>query len=115
MDLKDLIARLEASDGPDSVLDDLIDAYDPRTRKMHEYSRCFTSSLDDALALKERLLPGYWMQFRQTEEDYWFAIIENKDFKGYDDWYDVKSGHKSPAIALLIATLRAYEAEHGNN
>lgn len=59
-----------------------------------------TGSIDAAVALCERVLPGWIWQVSQLTADVWDGI--NGGFTAY---------HKIPAIALLIATLKALDAK----
>jgi len=122
----DLITRLSKLDAPDREVDAQIEVavrrieaarsglaeeywanwqaspdgtvYDPHTRYS---SQPFTASVDAAIALAERVLPGWgWL----TQNCGSPKAIVVKD----DDIYETQAA--TPAIALLIALLRAKEA-----
>jgi len=75
----------------------------------------FTASIDAALALVERLLPGAWCvmakgRLTAAEPLYGCELLFN-----HDEQLGIASGH-TQALAIVAATLRALiakEAEHG--
>lgn len=129
--LTELIARLEAATGPDRVLDRdlyalLEDAelrpWRPGARKCWWYARgsdrvlqcsdgtaLYTASIDAALALVERVLPG-WLVSIMIGHGKAVAHVRDKSILAPDkiegDGYAV-----TPALAVLLALLRAVEAE----
>lgn len=135
-DLTTLIAKLEAATGPDRELDVAIScAIDGRVlekrgndRKEWLYpqgkdggrqdpgpygyttnmSPSFTASIDAAVALAERVLPGLdWGAYSFGEDG-----AQGKVWKhGWHDDTVIYGDHPSPAIALVIAILRAKQAE----
>ena len=71
----------------------------------------YTASVDAAMALAERVLPGWWIQHMGQCTSGWKVRIETQG-------KSIPEGMKfdyapSPAIALLIALLRAKEASNG--
>jgi len=135
----DLIAMLEALTGPDREVDARIWclfagvkykghflAYGDPTRTQVEFTlppkrtRCVTSdakgyphkhaahvtaSLDAAVALCERVLPGYLWSLSIHETGTAIAHVDT-DWEGSFPRY-----HAIPAIALLIATLKAIDEQ----
>jgi hypothetical protein len=135
MDKTDLIRRLEALDGPDRELDAEIDVglfggetvwkttnytmeQYPASRRANpsyvggfasEHVPHYTASLDDAIALTIKVLPGWTIaNIGQDDRKGWHAEIR----KGYQTSYStVKIGGASlPAIALLLALIPALDA-----
>lgn len=117
---RDLIAKLEALDGPDPEMDHfLADVLD--YPNVHRFSTgrlpadapvpAFTASLDAATALVERVLPGWSPSIGQNvHHKYWHGTVLqviDGEIIGH------AADHASPAIALLIALLRAKEARDG--
>ncbi|AWC25409.1 hypothetical protein CO731_04904 [Aminobacter sp. MSH1] len=135
----DLIARLEALTGPDRLSDaNILWAVDPEAFKSDEGddadhlkpSYCYgrsgwtmnradrahldripvprlTASLDAAVALVERVLPGktVLIGWGQTEQTVPWARV--------GPWSEPDATGATPAIALLIATLKAMEQQNG--
>lgn len=136
-DLTALIAKLEAASGPDRELDAEIAATfhyvsnmpdwvndwsgrweavksgrvylieDSGNRGPNFISDSFTDSIDAAVALAERVLPGWeWHRLLGREMEVYRpgsgADEEEQFFSSY---------HPSPAIAIVIAILRAKQAE----
>lgn len=132
-DLTTLIAKLEAATGPDRELDVAIScAIDGRVlekrgndRKEWLYlsgtdncrqdpgvfgqflSPRFTASIDAAVALAERVLPGWRgsVQFGNFECQVTAYLGSDEDTK------EATAAHDMPAIALVIAMLLAKQAE----
>ncbi|PZU22454.1 MAG: hypothetical protein DI589_11200 [Shinella sp.] len=133
-DLTTLIAKLEAATGPDRELDVAISCaidgrvlekrgndrkewlYLPGTNNWRQdpgsygqfLSPRFTASIDTAVALAERVLPGWDWGAHSFGED----GAQGKVWKhGWHDDTAIYADHTSPSIALLIAILRAKQAE----
>lgn len=76
----------------------------------------YTASVDAAIALAEKVLPGWYWGITQGDDG-----EDAMEFQGniwpsiqpYPAELEQYGYHKFPAIALLIAILRAKEAEHG--
>ncbi len=106
----DLIAKLEALDGPSREVDGEIatdvDGFDHLVPK-------YTASLDATVALVERALPGSSWEARRTgfgngQASVWYPMEQPRPGT------TIRADHKSsPAIALLIAALKALEARDG--
>lgn len=73
---------------------------------------CFHESLDAALGLHEEMLPGWTVaHIGQDDRGLWFAELR----RGYQTSYEkviMVRKKNNPAIALLIADLKAMEAEN---
>ncbi|WP_298700967.1 hypothetical protein [uncultured Brevundimonas sp.] len=129
-DLSALIARLEAAEAGSRELDAAIpralgwDVHNARRNGLWvvpfgEYDTCdpddmfelgeFTTSLDAALALAERVLPGWAWMVRHWPEDQGNGIAGWTAYVRATDCELVGSGpvFSTPALALVIATLRA--------
>lgn len=133
LSLSDLIARVEAATGPDRELDGLMEVaarwaqassvgLKPEHRARWECdaqgwvrsqgtiypAATFTASLDAALALVERVLPGWFVGLQQNrfvgDERRWTAYITLNDGEHEATTY-------APALALLAALLRALQAK----
>lgn len=135
-DLPAIIARLEASDGPDRELDKeiakhVLGAWIRATTQggpwryqmlLPEYEGVspeslpdvpeYTSSLDACAALQERVLPGYVAELLTSDRSMWRARVWNWAAEADDEvWRRVYSYARAAHIAWLIAILRAVEAE----
>jgi hypothetical protein len=98
----ELIARLEAAEMGG---DDLDDAVSDAAGVTLSYS--WTTSLDCALALAERVLPlGSWRIEREGAV-FWAKIWWDREGKAGHKYADAKT----PALALCIAILKALEAK----
>lgn len=95
-----LIDRLSNLDGPDREVDREIAKIDPGPKpSMIPFD--YTASVDAAIALAERVLPGWGWLVQNCGHP---ACILVKD----DTSYEVRG--TTPAMALCIALLRAKEA-----
>jgi len=126
--MTDLIPRLSKLDAPDREVDAeidrafglLVDIY-PLSGPMTDYpepvgyteTRHYTASIDAAIALAERVLPGWYWGITQGDDG-----EDAMEFQG-NVWPSVQpypaeleqyGYHKLPAVSLLIALLRAKEA-----
>lgn len=129
-----LIDRLSKLDGPDREVDAELEAIfvggrvhynDPANKEavierpidgfwirgIYPYRKIarYTSSVDAALALAERVLPGCRgdVEFGKPDDEGLYCAriyLTDRAFKDF---------HKVPAIALCIAILRAKEASNG--
>ena len=118
----ELLARLEAADGPSDELDALIWWHCIGKRDGWEYDgqvrEPYSASIDAALTL----VPDGWRMAALCQRDPWFCRLETDDFesvtwgKGGDWITEVTSGNEAtanaptPALAIVIAALRAIEA-----
>ena len=118
-ELDKLIERLERARGPDRELDAAIFGFDkpmahttgptnPRMIESHPIPD-YTASLDAAVALVERELPGWswmarWSRDNADEQHYGAAYV--KPLTG-DDEGDFVGCASTPALSLCLATLRA--------
>lgn len=127
-DMQELIARLEAAEGPDRALDREIGLrIDGWYETVDSHGEClmvngdrypdhpeseypsFTESLDAALALAERVLPDWAWEIRldrggasvQAAPVWWMEGLAAPDEGG------VSCDGKTPALALCIAILKA--------
>lgn len=139
--MRDLIERVEKLTGPDREVDERIicavaapaGAYveqsringnwciyvpnhrgEPKLWKAEGWWRAggwpVTGSLDAAIALKERLLPG-WSLAMLVGPERTSVFVRDKTL--LDPNKIERDGYSaSPAIALVLATLRAYAATH---
>lgn len=119
----DLITRLSKLDAPDREVDAQIDRAlglhvdvgefsGPWTRypepDHYRQTTPYTASVDAAIALAERMLPGWhWSIYDTDGVGRCNAQMERPDFTGAEDFDGTGA---TPAIALLIALLRAKEA-----
>lgn len=116
-DMKDLIARLEAAEVGARELDHLIFMHTAPMEVSSHWSpndrmTLYTTSLDAALALAERVLPGWGWCMRTDETGQCFANV----FPGNPNidriFYDAYAA--THPIALCIAILRA-KIENAND
>jgi len=106
----EIIERLEKADGPDRELDHAIDAMLPTGVPRHVWRPIYTASLDAAIALVERTLPGYIWSVSDGDEHGPNALVHRPDDKS-----PVGDMAATPAIALLISMFRALEAKEAGN
>lgn len=127
MQLSDLIERVEKLAGPDREADALVcaasgyevrqhggrDYYEPIAGVSWQEVPHYTGSIDDAVALTERLLPGWHGDIdvcatAPMSDGVYGARLFNQN----GDWANYAGEGPTPAIALVLATLRAYAAAH---
>ena len=124
-DMSALIARLEAAETGSAELDYLIDealsewrnigggfavhkVTGERRRNSFDYTAPVTTSLDAALALAERVLPGCGWSVSMDDRMGWYQSDIGKDhylFAGEPS----RSLARTPALALCIAILKAIQ------
>ncbi|URQ76207.1 MAG: hypothetical protein NBV76_05450 [Candidatus Ochrobactrum gambitense] len=112
-----LITRLSKLDAPDREVDALIGKhfFPDEAKSFFDFNApTYTASVDAAIALAERVLPELSPQVgRNVHHKYWHASVcrINDNMADGIEYYDAT--HAVPAIALLIALLRAKEALNG--
>jgi len=132
--LQDLLERVAAATEPDRELDcrlfaDLLmrpDGYAvvgfspgtvayveaPVTTVRYLAAPHYTSSLDSALALVERVLPGWWWGVSGATKPACDALLYEPSPGGFRQ--KIKASAKTPTLALLAATLRALIAQQSD-
>lgn len=123
--MRELLARVQRCTGPDRNLDLAIDmalrpenypdswSWDEATRPPH-----LTASIDNALALVEKVLPG-WSVNLQTQAEQYEVRTGPRVFTPLAEIYQrplsvnpvYTSRAASPALAILAALLRAHLSE----
>lgn len=104
----ELVARLEAASVGSRDIDQLIDMAFPTDGAPPGYRWAldliprYTTSLDAALALAERVLPGWHWGLSKTGA----CLLDDKE----ETEVRVNIAHKAPALALCIAILKARTA-----
>lgn len=127
--IQSLIERVEGASGPDRLLDAQIWCAllhpenkastsrpgfvaitdDEPSRWGYKEVEHYTSSLEAALSLVERVLPGWRPAFAQKENGDWIASIYSTARLGI---IPHQIGDKpTPALALILALLKAKAAE----
>lgn len=114
-DLSSLIARLEKAEGPSVELDYLLSEEFRGTRLG---APDYTASIDDAVSLAERVLPGWF--FEHIGND---AIGEDSDMAWLGWTVELSPGMalgaqgqaKSLPVAICLATLRALDQKGSSN
>lgn len=104
--LSDLLLRVEGATGPDREIDFAITNALVPDWAIYSDARCFfTSSLDAALALVTRVLPGWagWKLERLASGRPWSRVYSSKGA-----WSATAA---TPALALLAAMLKALQQE----
>lgn len=76
----------------------------------------FTTSLDAALALIERKLPGWWWEVahgtaHKGAGPYWASVYNNETLAATFDGTPDEAPGKTPALALVAALLRALSSQ----
>lgn len=119
MTIDELVKRLEAATGPDRELDaELYDAFiEPLTWQVvsdsgHQKPPCYTASLDAAVALVERVLPGRGLMMARgrtrKNEPLWGIEVLASDFCPVGKPPVIaEAEHEDPALALTLAACRA--------
>lgn len=122
--LEELIAALELAQGPsrelDAGIDMLVSKWSHPRKAVHADIQeefvlptvpHFTSSIDAAIALVERVLPGWRgsVQFGKFHE------VVNAYISADHDAADELASHAMPAIAVVLSTLRAKLSQEKNN
>jgi len=124
----ELVARLEGASEGSMELDELV-----ALETTHPYGvdavdwdgfPAYTTSLDAALALAERVLPGWWVEIKQrhlsgeSPRQKWSAEVEWPEPIIIQSYGETLTSHEfyhafapTPALALCIAVLRAKGAE----
>ncbi|TPJ70498.1 MULTISPECIES: hypothetical protein [unclassified Mesorhizobium] len=114
--LTELIGRLEKLTGPDAHLDieiwEAIGGWPSREYRSVDYPRLYgtplTGSIDAAVALVERLLPGWNWLVHTSGGGAFEACLYSPDHNEHSGREIEKMG-PTPAIALCIALLKALE------
>ncbi|MGR6533079.1 hypothetical protein [Brevundimonas sp. RM1] len=116
-DLSALIARLEAAEVGSRELDAEIGQSlgvamcGDKDGAWGAWDAHWTSSMDAALAIVERVLPGWRWSVQQLDPNYEASLtIPNGAFLLSSDT-EVYAISKTPALALVIAILRAKQGE----
>lgn len=121
-DLKDLIAKCERATGGDRELDAAIaTALDDwsehwEAEDLHSEPKLFkdcddyTSSIDAALALCERVLPGIWYVLAKGRLQASEPLFGCEMLFGSDEQIAIADG-PTQALAIVIATLKALEKD----
>jgi hypothetical protein len=134
--LTELLARVEGATGADRELDaDIMIALDPERLNWAEYQASlpcgapsdtiakerrwrafqYTASIDAALALCERVLPGCtWELSLGRDEDglYYIANIQSDDYQSYGNGC-LRSTSSLTTVAALLKALISQEQSHG--
>lgn len=105
----DIIERLEKATGPDGDLDlDIINLIDPPVARHSAMHQPYTASLDAAISLVDRMLPGWhWSLYDTDGLGRRNAQIEPPEYSS--EPFDGLG--QTIAIALLLALFRALEVE----
>ncbi len=110
-----LITRLSKLDAPDREVDGEIWRYlmsgEPRA-VLHGPIPKLTASVDAVIALAERVLPGWYWGITQGDDGEDAVEFQGNvwpSIQPYPAELEQYGYHKLPAIALLIALLRAKE------
>lgn len=120
----DIIARLEKADGPSNEIDWLItQAVSPGAVWQSSDHETFTASLDAAIALVERKLPGCSWNIEKlggrdhTDDMVGFNAFIHDDKGEFGNFCSIPDCEppfcKTAAIALLLALFRSLSAQGG--
>lgn len=71
----------------------------------------YTSSLDAAVSLVERMLPGWWYLIRTAVPSNPSGARAMATIRSPSDWPAFRNWHASPALALLRALIAALLAQ----
>lgn len=138
-EIEALIQRVEAATGPDRELDaqlwlSLTPGATRKTTHVTHWLRpydidetrdetgrliivpAYTSSIDAAVALADRtLLSKSWTLGQNVHHLHWSASINKLDEEGRPDCMAYSGACRSPALALVAATLRALSQKEPRN
>lgn len=115
-DLSEIIGRLEKAEGPSRIDDYAIhEATNPTLRAGLRFGNVpnYSASIDSAVSLAERVLPG-WMWSMTTGLGNTAAYVRDKSIIAPDK-IEGEGYHATPAIALVLATLRALQQKGSSN
>lgn len=106
--IAELLRRVNEATGPDREIDEAVRrTFDPNGRYFYSVNWAVTSSTDAALALVERMLPGWHWTLNSCE------LYHDDDLERFHaelDNYDVDTGdgpYYTAPLAILSALLRA--------
>lgn len=109
-DLSSLIARLEKAEGPSHELDRLIASVVlGRSIGVSKW----TASLDAAVSLAERVLPNWHADIDLLSPPPMSDKFGARLFDANGSWQNVAAEAITPALALVLATLRALQSQTG--
>lgn len=115
----DLITRLSKLDAPDREVDAEIHALFHETiwkfedgRKVFRDIPSYTASVDAAIALAERVLPSDFIDIEVNQRRHMGVLSGRAEICAPNFEAEVRAA--TPAIALLIALLRAKEASNAD-
>lgn len=125
-ELEQLLAKIEAATGPDRELDELLTAWavgatlqaDATFDHKPAYHRDgfwvsiepitpLTASIDAALALVERILPGFRLELEQSLDGKWWDAYLMEVGTSGPAIGRTDQGYNFPALAILNALLKA--------
>jgi hypothetical protein len=125
-ELSELLERVKAATGPDRELDDAIrhaiDGKMVEPQLLWRETFPYTASIDDALALTERMLPGWaWCvqkivgvpsraPTQDCEADLWVPAAKDAQIV-WAGKRRFRADGATPALAILAALLSALEAK----
>ncbi len=111
--LRELLARVESAAGPDHEIDQLLGVFgancaDP-TKKVIAVANCAgcTSSIDAAVQLCERVLPGWFWRVGHSTLYAGWATVNRLHPDHCDRPDEAHANAANPALALCAATIRA--------
>ena len=114
-DISELIERVRAATGPDRELDEAIRFYfDPKGSRYYSESSAYTASIDAALALVERCLPGCGYVIgmgRETPDEPLGACAIYSGLSGDSKELAEEEAPTLP-LAILLALLTALQSTH---
>lgn len=99
--MTDLLERVKAASGPDRELDG--EVHDFATQTVEQYAPAYTASVDAALALVERLLPGWNWHLNRLGQPR--AVINDGPKAQFECW-----DNTTLPLAILAALLTALQA-----
>lgn len=72
----------------------------------------FTASIDAALALVERMLPGWMLKLVKNPIPGWYSCLVDQNFNcSFSNYYDGEERPQDAPIAILTALFTALEAK----
>lgn len=108
-DLMELLERVKAATGPDRELDYAISRFADGELVRHSSLHLpYTASIDDALALVERKLPGQHVTMGQNlHHHYWLCTFNSFNGEGEPTAIAQEMHKSSLPLAILAALLSA--------
>lgn len=110
---QELVDRVRGLTGPDREVDRAIERFE-HGPDVIPFTPKYTSSIDAALALAERVLPGWLVSIDQLKTGWRCGLVEfDREADLVIDDYDVEA--PTAPLAIVLATLIAVQSSETSN